>query len=229
MAKGIGMVLERDEGEQEIESSFDLNNVRLEEYKALRAEILERLRNQQLIVVANVALTTGGVAAVTAFSGLSPRDQVTAGLIIPFLSLLLLMRYLDSEALTAVLGGYLNNELRTQFPGDAEGRRNFLCWEEYRYAELQLSDRKIQVLGALYAAAAGLPAIVLLTGTIVSLIVNQSFRHLFAGGQWLMLALDLAFAAGALFYSHWVSTLYQRIVPAEPGPSGQKAEPKQGI
>ncbi len=133
------MALGRDEGDDSrTGSGFDPNDVRLEEYKALRAEILERLRNQQLIVVANVALTTGGVAAVTAFSSLAPRNQVTAGLIIPFLSLLLLIRYLDSEALTAVLGDYLHNKLRLQFPGaegrDATGRLTFLGWEEHRYA-----------------------------------------------------------------------------------------------
>jgi NADH:ubiquinone oxidoreductase subunit 6 (subunit J) len=91
--------------------------VLLEEYRTIRAEIIERLSNQQQII--NFSL--GLIAATFAVSQLLPRLDTVDGVfrslraLYPFLSLLFsafALMYLEHDVMMAYLGHYINRRLR---------------------------------------------------------------------------------------------------------------------
>lgn len=194
---------------------FDPNVLRLEEYKSLRAELLERIRNQQLIVVANVTLVGAGVAAVEAFGDFALRDQFLAYMAVAFLSLVLLFRYLDQESLIAVISGYLNRCLRRQFENQCSDAvtPNYLSWEDYRFRHLTpVRSVPVVFLGIFSGAAAALPAIVILIVASVRLLTTGFWQVLGRGEQIAFIA-NAALAVTAVLLLGYVAWLYTQVQP----------------
>lgn len=95
------------------ESSRREFDLQLEEYRQLQAEGIERTRLQNTIIGSNFALVTAGVAVTKALT--SEQARATLLLVLPLLSVVAALLYLDQTEHTVAKDEYVDTVLRPRF------------------------------------------------------------------------------------------------------------------
>lgn len=134
--------------------------IALEEYKALRAEILDRVKNEFVLITASATLTGAGVALWA-----QTREQsVTLLLAIPLLSFVLAFLHFAQENSIAAAAAYLHGNVRPrlieQLPDTVDGSR-VMAWEDFRAQKIFQGPGVIRAITAIGVTTPAVPGIVI--------------------------------------------------------------------
>jgi hypothetical protein len=169
--------------------------IALEEYKALRAEILDRVKNEFVLITASATLTGAGVA----LWAQSSTRSVTLLLALPLLSFLLAFLHFAQENSIAAAAAYLNKNVRPRllaFISPATvGRADVMAWEDFRSQAIYKAPWSIQAVTAIGVSTPAVPGIVVTVAMTVRLLwldYRESLHPLdwvLIGANWTFIAL----------------------------------------
>lgn len=150
--------------------------IALEEYKALRAEIQDRVKNEFVLITASATLTSAGVALWSQ----STTRSLTLLLAIPLLSFLLAFLHFAQENSIAAAAAYLNKSVRPRLlalipPGTAN-RLDVMSWEEFRGQAIYQAPWPIKALTAVGVFTPAVPGIVITT-TMTARLLFRDYRE----------------------------------------------------
>lgn len=108
------------------------NDIYLEEYKALRDEILLRTREKNRTINHVILLISALIVAIWQIPGrIEPeRTYIIFLLIIPIISFMLALIYCWHDLMIASIGGYIDQLLRPKL-AELYGKEDILEWERY--------------------------------------------------------------------------------------------------
>ena len=153
--------------------------IALEEYKALRAEILDRVKNEFVLITASATLTGAGVA----LWAQSSTRNITLLLALPLLSFLLAFLHFAQENSIAAAAAYLNQNVRPRIleliPSTTVGRADVMAWEDFRSQAIYKAPWPIQAITAIGVSTPAVPGItvtVVMTVRLLWLDYRESFQ-----------------------------------------------------
>jgi len=108
------------------------NDIYLEEYKALRDEILLRAREKNRTINHVILLISALIVAIWQIPGrIEPeRTYIIFLLIVPLISFMLALIYCWHDLMIVSIGGYINQLLRPKL-AELYGKEDILGWERY--------------------------------------------------------------------------------------------------
>lgn len=163
--------------------------IALEEYKALRAEILDRVKNEFVLITASATLTGAGVA----LWAQSSTRNITLLLALPLLSFLLAFLHFAQENSIAAAAAYLNQNVRSRIlaliPLTTVGRADVMAWEEFRSQAIYKAPWPIQAITAIGVSTPAVPGIVVTVVMAVRLLWLD-YRESFQPVDWVLLGAD---------------------------------------
>ena len=172
----------------------------IEEYKALRAEICERLRAQATLIASNVTLVGAGLVGAQL-----TKDRVVL-VLVPLVSFLLGFAYLSQDRNLILAGSYIDQRLAPLIRACVPGREDVFGWEDY-HAKREM--RGVSLNGLLGHMASVLPGLLGLAFVIRDLVIKPDR---WTPLHWILLS--LAVACGLLLVGGWIS---MRIVSKDIG------------
>lgn len=150
-----------------------LIDAHLDEFKALRTEIIERVKNQLAIVAANVTLTGLAVAILQ----LSDRVRVVGILAVPFFSFALSALYAAQDSSIAVAASYINRRIRPKVARLSGARYDDLwAWESYRSARMYSIPFRNKALEVTTHLAGVAPGMIVISGSLLAVFTSSDFR-----------------------------------------------------
>lgn len=168
----------------------------LEEFRAIRAEINQRLTAQ--ITIATIAPLLVGIAVATSSNG----DRVTVILVASLISLLFAFLYLSQDITIAMAGQYIQSDLRKHLLkavyGDENKTTGELNWEKFRIDNLYAEGRGkflIRAVSAIGSVVLATPAVVSLAFITVALFFDdfrtevQLVSYVLIGIGWVLLGM----------------------------------------
>ena len=151
--------------------------VALEEYKALRSEIQDRVKNEFVLITASATLTSAGVA----LWAQSSARSLTMLLAIPLLSFLLAFLHFAQENSIAAAAAYLNKNVRQRLvallpPRTTDGQA-IMSWEDFRDQAIYRAPWPIRALTAIGVFTPAVPGIVITNWILILLFVVASVHN----------------------------------------------------
>ncbi|WP_156623910.1 hypothetical protein [Mycobacterium sp. 852002-40037_SCH5390672] len=182
--------------------------IALEEYKAARSEIQDRVKNEFVLVTASATLT--GAAATLLGQSSTPKLALFCGL--PLLSFVLAFLHFAQESSIAVAAAYVNQRVapRLRSLSGAVSTDLVLTWEDFRAQRLYRGSVVPRFLVAIGTSTPAMPGIIL-TVVLTCLPLWRSFRAEFHGLELTFLGIDwlCLLALGVLM--RWNKALFDAI------------------
>jgi hypothetical protein len=212
-AEEPGISEETGTSEQDADTARAINVV-LEEYKGLRSEISDRVKNEFVLVTASVTLT----GAATALLSQSAPARATLLLAIPLLSFALGFLHFAQESSIAVAAAYIHQRLRPNLRalvGDT-GRLPFgpLEWEEFRREKLYRAPIGLRVVLGIGSFSAVIPGLLVFLAAVGLTAFSANFRTHLHTLEYVLLAIDALFALTLSVMMYWIDRLYKAITVA---------------
>lgn len=183
--------------------------IALEEYKALRAEILDRVKNEFVLITASATLTGAGVALWA-----QTREQsVTLLLAIPLVSFVLAFLHFAQENSITAAAAYLNGNVRPrlieQLPDTVDGSR-VLAWEDFRAQKIFQGPRLIRAITAIGVTTPAVPGIVI-TAIMAARLPWRDFRDKLDAVDLTLLSVNIVLIALVLYAACHNVRMYRAI------------------
>lgn len=168
-------------------SPTELPNFLIQEYNALRAEILKRTEIQHQLL--SFAVIASGTFLTIAFKDDGSRTVV---LVYPILSMFLSIAWCHSDILIRQIGTYIRKRIEGRFLGNTFEGKLLFGWEAHLHA-LRSADRSRLDLPLVVALGIFVGTQVLLVGTFFIWAVFSDHPGLsgFSGGRGCLLFLDV--------------------------------------
>ncbi|WP_274562436.1 hypothetical protein [Streptomyces spiramyceticus] len=195
---------------------FKIIDMYIEEYRALRTEISDRVKNEFIIVGSNVTLTAVGVALLNVIH----THRVIVLFVIPLVSLIFGLLYLAQESSLAVAAQYLNKKVkpavvslleRKAGGGDSADASGIFGWEEFRAGKLYNVSQPWKALGGMSSFLGALPGLMVILISLGFVAFSPDFRDEFNGGEISLLIVDVAAYVLFGFSGCWLKDLYSGI------------------
>jgi hypothetical protein len=181
------------------------STIALEEYKAARAEILDRVKNEFVLVTASAIFTGAAVALMGQAS--TPKLALFCGL--PLLSFVLAFLHFAQETSIAVAAAYVNKRLAPSLRS-LSGADSALSWEEFRARHLYRGSTLPRLLVAVGTTSPAVPGVII-TLILTFLLLSTTFRAQFHAVEWTLLSADWICLAALVVLMRWNKRLFDAI------------------
>lgn len=189
-------------------------SVALEEYKVLRTEISDRVKNEFVLVTASITLT----GAATALLSQSAPARATLLLAIPLLSFSLGFLHFAQESSIAVAAAYIHQRLRpalTALVDDTDRLRlSLFDWEEFRRDKLYRAPLGLRVVVGIGSFSAVIPGLLVFLAAVGLAVFSAQFRSQLHTLEYVLLGIDALFAVTLCVMLKWIDKLYKAITIA---------------